>query len=92
LREVLARVVAAGPDELALADTIGVAVPSDVTERPALARSVAGSDLPLRLHLHDTRHASISGAGGCPFARPRRATWQPRTWCTSSTAWASRPA
>jgi hydroxymethylglutaryl-CoA lyase len=84
LREVLARVVDAGPDELALADTIGVAVPADVTARLALARSL--TDLPLRLHLHDTRHtgvanavaavaagvstldASIGGAGGCPFA------------------------
>ena len=84
LREVLSRVVDAGPDELALADTIGVAVPADVTARLALARSL--TDLPLRLHLHDTRHtgvanavaavaagvstldASIGGAGGCPFA------------------------
>jgi hydroxymethylglutaryl-CoA lyase len=84
LGEVLRRVAAAGPDELALADTIGVAVPSDITARLELARSVA--DLPLRLHLHDTRHtgvanavaaleagvstldASIGGAGGCPFA------------------------
>lgn len=84
LREVLRRVADAGPDELALADTIGVAVPSDIAARVALARSV--SSLPLRLHLHDTRHtgvanavaavqagvttldASIGGAGGCPFA------------------------
>lgn len=84
LREVLARVVDTGPDELALADTIGVAVPADVTARLALARS--STELPLRLHLHDTRHtgvanavaavaagvstldASIGGAGGCPFA------------------------
>lgn len=84
LRAVLGRVVDAAPDELALADTIGVAVPADVTARLALARSL--TDLPLRLHLHDTRHtgvanavaavaagvstldASIGGAGGCPFA------------------------
>ena len=84
LGEVLRRVADAGPDELALADTIGVAVPSDVTERLALARQVA--TVPLRLHLHDTRHtgvanavaavragvstldASVGGAGGCPFA------------------------
>lgn len=62
LREVLARVVAAGPDELALADTIGVAVPSDVTARLALAREVAGAELPLRLHLHDTRHTGVANA------------------------------
>jgi hydroxymethylglutaryl-CoA lyase len=84
LREVLLRVLDAAPDELALADTIGVAVPTDVTARLTLARSL--TPLPLRLHLHDTRHtgvanavaalqsgvttldASIGGAGGCPFA------------------------
>ncbi len=62
LREVVGRVVDAGPDELALADTIGVAVPSDVTERLALTREVAGPDLPLRLHLHDTRHTGVANA------------------------------
>jgi hydroxymethylglutaryl-CoA lyase len=62
LREVLARVVDAGPDELALADTIGVAVPADVTTRLALARDVAGPGLPLRLHLHDTRHTGVANA------------------------------
>ncbi len=62
LREVLGRVADAGPDELALADTIGVAVPAHVTERLALAREVAGPDLPLRLHLHDTRHTGVANA------------------------------
>jgi hydroxymethylglutaryl-CoA lyase len=62
LREVVARVVDAGPDELALADTIGVAVPSDVRQRLTLAREVAGPDLPLRLHLHDTRHTGVANA------------------------------
>lgn len=62
LREVLARVADAGPDEVALADTIGVAVPSDVTARVGLAREVLGSDVPLRLHLHDTRHTGVANA------------------------------
>lgn len=62
LREVLARVVDAGPDELALADTIGVAIPSDVTERLQQARHVAGTEMPLRLHLHDTRHTGVANA------------------------------
>jgi hydroxymethylglutaryl-CoA lyase len=62
LREVVQRVVAAGPDELALADTIGVAVPSDVKQRVASARELAGPDLPLRLHLHDTRHTGVANA------------------------------
>lgn len=62
LREVLARVVDAGPDELALADTIGVAVPAEVRARIALATAAAGPDVPLRLHLHDTRHTGVANA------------------------------
>lgn len=62
LTEVLQRVADAGPDEVALADTIGVAVPSDVTERVRLAAEVVGPDTPLRLHLHDTRHTGVANA------------------------------
>ena len=62
LREILSRVVDTGADELALADTIGVAVPRDVTERLALAREVGGDSLALRLHLHDTRHTAVANA------------------------------
>jgi len=62
LREVVQRVVDAGADELALADTIGVAVPSDVKARLGLARELAGSDMPLRVHLHDTRHTGVANA------------------------------
>jgi hydroxymethylglutaryl-CoA lyase len=62
LREVVQRVVDAGPDELALADTIGVGVPSEVKQRVALARELAGPDMPLRLHLHDTRHTGVANA------------------------------
>jgi hydroxymethylglutaryl-CoA lyase len=62
LREVVQRVVDAGPDELALADTIGVAVPSDVKQRLEIAREMAGPEMPLRLHLHDTRHTGVANA------------------------------
>ncbi len=62
LREVLARVVDTGPDELSLADTIGVGVPSDVATRLRLAREMAGAAMPLRLHLHDTRHTGVANA------------------------------
>jgi len=62
LRDVVARVADAVPDELALADTIGVAVPTDITERLQLAREVAGPGTPLRLHLHDTRHTGVANA------------------------------
>jgi len=62
LKSVIAQVVDAGPDELALADTIGVAVPTDITERVGIARDYASSHLPLRLHLHDTRHTAVANA------------------------------
>ncbi|WP_431941952.1 hydroxymethylglutaryl-CoA lyase [Nocardia grenadensis] len=62
LAEVLRRVRDAGPDELALADTIGVAVPSDITERLDTAEKITGSEIPLRLHLHDTRHTAVANA------------------------------
>lgn len=84
LAEVVEGVVAAEPDEVALADTIGVAVPVQV--RRAITRVRDLTDLPLRLHLHNTRNtgyanaaaalelgvealdASAGGLGGCPFA------------------------
>jgi hydroxymethylglutaryl-CoA lyase len=62
LRDIISRVVDSGPDELALADTIGVAVPRDVTERMGIARYLAPAGMPLRLHLHDTRHTGVANA------------------------------
>lgn len=59
--EIAERGVAAGADEIALADTIGVAVPADVHQRVAAVREVVG-DVPLRIHLHDTRHTGIANA------------------------------
>ncbi|HKG37500.1 MAG TPA: hydroxymethylglutaryl-CoA lyase [Conexibacter sp.] len=77
------RIAALGVDELVLADTIGVAVPSQVRE---LMAAVAGLGPVPGLHLHNTRNtgyanviaaleagvevidASVGGAGGCPFA------------------------
>lgn len=84
LTDVVEGVLAAEPDEVALADTIGVGVPTDV--RRAVGRVRELTDLPLRLHLHNTRNtgyanaavalelgvealdASAGGLGGCPFA------------------------
>lgn len=78
------RASSAGADEVALGDTIGVAVPSQVV---ALVEEIgAVVDVPLRGHFHDTRNTavanaaaayeagvaafdtSVGGAGGCPFA------------------------
>jgi len=78
------RAAAAGADEIALGDTIGVAVPTQVAAVIDAVR--ASSDVALRGHFHDTRNtgvanaaaayaagvavldASVGGAGGCPFA------------------------
>ncbi|HRY10834.1 MAG: hydroxymethylglutaryl-CoA lyase [Actinobacteria bacterium] len=84
LVDVATQVAAAGIDELAIADTIGVAVPRDVHRRISAVRDAV--DVPLRVHVHNTRNtgyasalaaadagvavldASLGGIGGCPFA------------------------
>ena len=76
-------VLAARPDEIILADTIGVGVPSQVRE---LVEAMSGSGVTIGGHFHDTRNtglanalaavesgatvldASVGGTGGCPFA------------------------
>jgi len=82
--ELARRVAEDGPVEIALADTIGSAVPPEVD---ALVRGVAAeTGRPVRVHLHNSRNAgyanalaavaagaasldaSIGGIGGCPFA------------------------
>lgn len=62
IHEIVSRLVDAGPDEIALADTIGVAVPQDITERMGVVRGLAPTTMPLRLHLHDTRHTAVANA------------------------------
>src|SRR5580704_9529149 len=59
--EVLARVCDLGADEIALADTIGVAVPTDIERRFALLHEYAPAT-PTRVHLHDTRNTGIANA------------------------------
>ena len=84
LVDVATQVAAAGIDELAIADTIGVAVPRDVHRRISAVRDAV--DVPLRVYVHNTRNtgyasalaaadagvavldASLGGIGGCPFA------------------------
>ena len=81
---IASRVCEAEPDELALADTIGVATPAQVA---SLFTQLQAQARPLRAHFHNTRntggyanaHAAIlagvsvldssaGGIGGCPFA------------------------
>jgi hydroxymethylglutaryl-CoA lyase/(R)-citramalyl-CoA lyase len=77
------QVQAAGPDELLLADTIGVGVPSQAS---ALVRGALALGATVGCHLHNTRNtgfanafaaleagatlldAAVGGSGGCPFA------------------------
>jgi hydroxymethylglutaryl-CoA lyase len=63
--EIVSRVAAGEPDEIALADTIGVAVPAAVRELVAGAREVIEQIAPvarLRAHFHDTRSTGIANA------------------------------
>jgi hydroxymethylglutaryl-CoA lyase/(R)-citramalyl-CoA lyase len=81
--EIAGQIAEAGPDEIVLADTIGVGVPRQVRE---LVSAVAKLGRPVGAHLHNTRNtgyanaiaaveagammldASLGGIGGCPFA------------------------
>ncbi|WP_448586740.1 hydroxymethylglutaryl-CoA lyase [Thermaurantiacus sp.] len=51
----------AGADEIALADTIGVAVPAQVADLVGRVREAVGA-VPLRIHLHDTRGLAPANA------------------------------
>ena len=57
--ELAARAVAAGAGEVALGDTIGVAVPPDVGAVIAAVREAAPTT-PIRCHFHDTRRAGLA--------------------------------
>ena len=81
--DIARQVAGSGPDEIVLADTIGVGVPSQVGE---LVGGVSGHGVTVGCHFHDTRNtgianaaaavkagatvldASVGGTGGCPFA------------------------
>ncbi len=59
--ELVRRVAEAQPVELALADSIGVAVPSEVGDLLGrVAETVPG--MPLRCHLHNTRNTGLANA------------------------------
>ncbi len=59
--EIAARLAELKPFEIALADTIGVAAPSDIKAKFAdVARETGG--IPLRCHLHNTRNTGLANA------------------------------
>lgn len=63
LLDVVSRCAAAGGVEIALADSIGVAVPTDVRARIDVARSAIaarGTDQRLRVHFHNTRNTGVA--------------------------------
>jgi hydroxymethylglutaryl-CoA lyase len=59
--ELAERLAATGVDEIAIADTIGVAVPTDVRRRLAAVTEVVG-DVRLRAHFHNTRNTGYANA------------------------------
>jgi hydroxymethylglutaryl-CoA lyase len=59
--EIARRVAEARPSEIALADTIGVGVPSQVTDLVARVRE-AVPHIPLRGHFHNTRNTGLANA------------------------------
>ncbi len=81
--DIVEKVAQAAPDEILLADTIGVGVPSQVRE---LVEGALAFGTTVGCHFHDTRNtgmanaaaaiesgatvldASVGGTGGCPFA------------------------
>ncbi|MBW8635912.1 hydroxymethylglutaryl-CoA lyase [Hoeflea sp. WL0058] len=59
--EIAARLAELKPFEIALADTIGVAAPSDIKAKfSAVAREIGG--IALRCHLHNTRNTGLANA------------------------------
>jgi len=55
------KVLQGEPDVFGLADSVGVAVPSQITETFSLIKQMAPS-IPLRTHLHNTRNTGLANA------------------------------
>jgi hydroxymethylglutaryl-CoA lyase len=66
--EVAARVASIGVDEIAVADTIGCAVPTDVTARVAAVQEAIGAAATLRAHFHNTRNTGLANAAAAVAA------------------------
>ena len=59
--DIAKRVVEAEPAELAIADSIGVAVPNQVIDLLGMLQEAVG-EIPLRCHLHNTRNTGLANA------------------------------
>lgn len=62
----------AGPTEIVLADTIGVAVPSQIRATIAAVRERIGDAIPLRGHFHNTRNTAVANVFAAYEAGVRR--------------------
>jgi len=60
--DIARQVMEAGPAELGIADSIGVAVPAQITELVGMLRAAIGDDIALRFHLHNTRNTGLANA------------------------------
>jgi hydroxymethylglutaryl-CoA lyase len=61
VRDIAMKLAIGVPDEIAVADTIGVAVPTQVTRLFGLLRESL-PDVPLRAHFHNTRNTGLANA------------------------------
>lgn len=59
--DIASRIAQSQPVEIAIADTIGVAVPTQVTELVERMRAAAPR-MPLRCHFHNTRNTAVANA------------------------------
>ena len=59
--DIAQRVLEEDPDEIAIADTIGAGVPSQVASIVAKLKKMCG-DIPLRCHFHNTRNTGLANA------------------------------
>jgi hydroxymethylglutaryl-CoA lyase len=60
--EIAQRLAEASPAEIALADTIGVAVPGQVNDLFGQLREILPADIRLRAHFHNTRNTGVANA------------------------------
>ena len=62
------RLMDGGATEIVLADTIGAAVPTQITDMLNRVRDVHGDDFGLGLHLHNTRNTGFANAAAAALA------------------------
>ncbi len=69
--KVAKRLVDGGAGEIAIADTIGCAVPNQISERVQAVRAAIGEHVPFGCHFHNTRNTGIANAAAAVMAGVR---------------------